>query len=422
MSRSKAKSRKVRIENKHTGEVSMANPGRSMQTVARKNSPQSSLEIPNSDHVGVNKDVVDADQEDRQQGQQERSRSAESSAGEKSSKVEIGSLCDFVVYAYSRKGQSLRALRNKEVNLIKTNATLTEQERDKILAMSKKDLLLAVPRHVILSAQEFNGLTEVRRNIRLLIPEVLKQHAIYRLNNLVPVIANLDDAIEPVEAIQIIASLSQETLASLAGLEKSRPKDTEALRSNAINCLAMWLWESRGLPIKKIVDWLHNGYWSTLVPSGRDSNEILRVVTGITDIEGVGTASQWFKAEADEHGIRATKLQATIDRLNNNICGLEQTIRNLQEAVDKRDKTIELMSEELDAERSAHANSRAHLGDDREHLRSKAVRSLNREVSLLTEGLQALRKDPPKVRVMDDHAERVLEGLRATIQELEEEG
>ena len=59
-----------------------------------------------------------------------------------------------------------------------------------------------------------------------------------------------------------------------------------------------------------------------------------------------------------------------------------------------------------------------HLSDDLEHLRSRLLRRLKAEVGLLDEGLHALRRDPPKIRVMEDHAERALEGLKKEIKEL----
>ena len=37
----------------------------------------------------------------------------------------------------------------------------------------------------------------------------------------------------------------------------------------------------------------------------------------------------------------------------------------------------------------------------------------------MEEGLHALRRNPPKIHVMDDHAERVLDGLYMEIKELE---
>ena len=114
-------------------------------------------------------------------------------------------------------------------------------------------------------------------------------------------------------------------------------------------------------------------------------------------------------------------MQGKVHSLEVRIKTLDQSIQELNGQVKKRDETVRTLADELENEKSAHTNSRVHLGDDPEHMRSSVVRRLKREVSLLTEGLQALRKDPPKYRVMDDHAERVLEGLHSAIRDLEEE-
>jgi hypothetical protein len=75
----------------------------------------------------------------------------------------------------------------------------------------------------------------------------------------------------------------------------------------------------------------------------------------------------------------------------------------------------------LENEKNAHSHARVHMGDDKEQLRSRLLRRLKTETNLLEEGLHALRRDPPKIHVMDDHAERALEGLYKEIKELESE-
>ena len=415
-------SNKVKITNKRTGEVSSAQTARSaMQWKDDKPVTQMGAEGKNAEQGVVEKDAPARDQNKGQSGPPEATSSAKKSSKKKAAKVEINGLADFITYAYSRKGQNLKSLAPGEVKAITNNARLSEREFDDLLSLSKSDPLLAVPRQIVFAMQEIDASPQIRGEIRRLVSEVLKQHPVYQHNDLVPVIANLEDALEPVEAIRKIAKLGHETLASLTGLEQPKTKDAEALRSNAINCLAMWLWESRGQQVNRVIRWLHEGYWSALAPSDTSPTECLQMVTGVTEIPGIGTACQLFRKEADESALRVTGLQSKIDSLQGEIADLRQVIRDLEGAVEERDRSISGLSLALDAERSDHANSRAHLGDDREHLRSNVVRRLKREVSLLTEGLQALRKDPPKVRVMDDHAERVLEGLQAAMKELEEE-
>ena len=65
-------------------------------------------------------------------------------------------------------------------------------------------------------------------------------------------------------------------------------------------------------------------------------------------------------------------------------------------------------------------NQIAHLRDDYEQLRGQVLRCLNREVSLLKDGLHAIRQPEPKVHVMVDHAERALDGLEREIAHLKE--
>jgi len=61
----------------------------------------------------------------------------------------------------------------------------------------------------------------------------------------------------------------------------------------------------------------------------------------------------------------------------------------------------------------------AHLLDDLETMRGTTLRRLTDDVALLREGLHALRRDQPKVHIMVDHAERVIDALTAHIKQLQ---
>jgi|GEM_PF-6087565 len=57
--------------------------------------------------------------------------------------------------------------------------------------------------------------------------------------------------------------------------------------------------------------------------------------------------------------------------------------------------------------------------DRQETIRARVSRTLKSDVALLHVGLEAIRRDPPRVGVMDDHADRVCESLRKELQQLE---
>lgn len=60
-----------------------------------------------------------------------------------------------------------------------------------------------------------------------------------------------------------------------------------------------------------------------------------------------------------------------------------------------------------------------HAKNDLEQLRATTIRKIEAEVDLLQDGLSAIRRDPPKVHVMDDHAERAIDGLRNIVNMLD---
>ena len=79
---------------------------------------------------------------------------------------------------------------------------------------------------------------------------------------------------------------------------------------------------------------------------------------------------------------------------------------------------MESLEDQVAAERREHENEKAHLRDDYEKLRGQVLHRLRQEVTLLEEGLYALKKEPPKIHVMVDHAERAIQGLRREIERI----
>jgi hypothetical protein len=414
-------SSKVPIKNKKTGEVSEGRTAKSaMKPNADKIAPENkslststeqkftSSDTTHTRNSITNKHANDTKQQEKKPAQ----------LGAKGQKVEIRNLAEYIDYAYSRKGQRLK-LTPSWVKSISKHARLDDASFAELLKKSSEDRLLAVPRQLLLTVHGTEGASQVKLEVRRFVSEIFKRHPIYRHNNLVDVLSNLDDSHRPDEAIKMLAKIDPEVIKTLTGMEKAKPKEVEVFRQNAVYCLTIWIWESRSLPIAKVVRLLLNNYWSVLTPSKSDNIGKLRAITDLKEPESLGVACTVFKAEADEQVLVASKLRHRNTEHESTIVNLNQKISALENEVVQRDLTINQLNEVIEIEKSAHANSRVHLGDDREHLRSGVVRRLKSEASLLKDGLQALRKDPPKVRVMDDHAERVLEGLLDEIKHLE---
>lgn len=336
-------------------------------------------------------------------------------------KDKIKTLADFIVYAYSRNGQNLRSLASGELKAIAKTSKLDDDQFRGLLEIARRDSFLAVPCKIYFCVKKLDVPPFVRNEALRFIGATLKQHPVFASNEIGPVLSNRDDAIDPNKAIRVVAGLSQRTLGELIGSDKLRPKDAEKLRTNSINCLAVWIWETRAQNMGRIFQWLHEGYWKKLSPSSADTILCLEAVTEITEISNVGAACSQFSAEADRNAARAEALQRKLDSQEIKIDELKKAIKELKDEARTREEVISAISDKLETEQSDHAESRAHLEDDREYLRSHVARRIKRELELLSEGLLALRKDPPKIWVMDDHAERAIESLQAAMKELEED-
>lgn len=407
--------KKVKVVDKRTGEVSWANSSTFRKRYRDENPDGQKIE--GKDSSAKYESILESSSSIKEEAPASIKKVVveKKAPKKKQEKIEINCLADYIRYAYSRKGQNLRSLSSAEIKDIAKNARLEDRQLTDLLAESQHDALLAVPRQIVFAVKKIGGSPQVQQETRKFLSEVLKRHPIYKHNNLLPVISNLVEAVQPVEAIRTLARLSQDTLSTLTGLKQPKHKDAETLRSNAIYTLAIWVWESRNHNVDRIIRWLYDGYWSIVSDPEKNPAATLQIVTAVSDVSGVGAACAHFKAEADAYARTNMASKQSIERLNTELENRKTTIDGLQERILTRDKKIEELSHLLEIERSSHANTRAHLDDELEHLRSNVVRRLTREISLLAEGIQALRRDPPKVHVMDDHAERVLEGLNAAM-------
>ena len=76
---------------------------------------------------------------------------------------------------------------------------------------------------------------------------------------------------------------------------------------------------------------------------------------------------------------------------------------------------------ELAQLRRQHEVERTHLRHDQEQLRGRLLRRLDDGVEMLGVGLTALRNKTPRVEVMMERAEHVVDALRAEMNNLKEE-
>ena len=98
---------------------------------------------------------------------------------------------------------------------------------------------------------------------------------------------------------------------------------------------------------------------------------------------------------------------------------LRDELNAARQSLSKIEQRLAELKSQVHDQHSAYQTLDLHLRDQLENLRTRVLNRLKDDERLLTEGLVALRRPVPKVHVMDDHAERVLDSLHNEIKKLE---
>ena len=326
----------------------------------------------------------------------------------------------FITFVYSRQGKQV-TLKPAEEKAFCHQPRLDEAAHARLLALARDDVLLAVPRQLLLIVRDIMGYPGFKAEIRNFVRAVLDRHPVFAAPELKAALSHHPDAPDPETALTRLAGSDVAAQPDFALDKPLKPKELAALRTNATYCLALWFVETRGLPFERLNQVLYAALWKPHIPEVGQETARLRFLTEMQDLAGVGLACSTFKRQADEQTKRTATANRARDDALEKVARLEATATQLKHDLVERDQRLAALQHALEVERQQHAHTRAHLGDDFEQLRTRMVRRLKADVDLLMEGLQALRRDPPKIHVMDDHAERALGALQQALKELETE-
>lgn len=341
----------------------------------------------------------------------------------KSKRKPCKSLQDLIAYGYSRKGQRL-ALKPAEVDAVRENSELDEHAEKQLRELLSGDPLLAVPRQLLLTAREFPSHGAVRRRLVAFVRGALASHPVFSTDELQSAINNTPEGLAPEQFLRALAGREVATVTTVDGDRPLKPKEQRDLATNATYSAGVLMVETRGISIDALARYLYGALWE---PAGRAisaGEDWLRTITEISEVAGAGAVCKGFKIQADENSVRVLKLEDRVARQEEQLAA--QAARARQALVDREAEREEAVAEmetlrgQMEAaEKRARADA-AHLGGDLEHLRSRVLNRAREDVRLLQSGLHALRREQPKIHVMDDHADRVLESLEKLVKEMED--
>lgn len=346
---------------------------------------------------------------------------AQKAVGSGKAKADIDTLEHFIEYAYSRKGQRV-SLKSKVERRIAQDPRLDDAAMSRLLALAGSDAMLAVPRQLLLLTREIEGFPTLRAAIGSFVSNVMLRHPVFADPGVRGALLNLPEALSPADALAKVAAFVPR---SDAGQESVKGADLQALRRNASNLFVTWLANNRGTNSEELSALLFQVVWHPAARELPDDSARLRALTELEQPAGVGLACHRFRQQslearsAQEHAVReANDLRARLSETDAQRLQREQQCDALHNELEALRTSSAAAIAEL---RSQHEVERTHLRHAYEQLRGRLVRRLEEGTEMLEVGLTALRNKTPRVEVMLERAEHVVDALRAEMNSLRKE-
>jgi hypothetical protein len=258
----------------------------------------------------------------------------------------------------------------------------------------------------------------VAGHIREFVQDTLRRHPAFATEPLAWLLENHPDAPSEERAVRSLTSQSFTVLQWPEGLAALKKNEAQQCRLNALWCLLLWFRETRGISFERILRYLHANIWA---PASRDQKtdlQKLRVLITARQHAAIAVACSILQNEAFEQRGQAAASRMAEERAIMHAKELEEKIASTNTQIEAAKSQIEQLESDISNALTAHENAKAHMRNEYEELRGRVLRCLREELSLLADGLVALRRDPPKVHVMDDHAERAIDGLKRELERL----
>jgi hypothetical protein len=323
--------------------------------------------------------------------------------------------------AYEGKRKRLNLPKNA-LEAIQAAPKPDHAERVRILSLAKADRTLERTRELMLFSAERLAGHPLGALVREFVGDVLGEHPAFR-PPLDGVLRNLPEAMNDDAAIEHLWSQPFASLPWADGHAPLNKKQAEQGRANTLCCLLLWLRETRALPPERVQRHLATLVWEPAARRNKTEAQKLRALMIAKDRSALGAAYSSLEKRVSEYRQQAVAAREGEERANARTNQLDKELAEVNNALSKETEALSNTRKALEAEKSKHAADLAHARSELEDLRGRMVRKMREEVSLLDEGLRALRRDPPRVHVMEDHAERAIDGLKRGIEEIKgEEG
>lgn len=357
--------------------------------------------------------------------------------------AQITSLQGLFDYAFSLKGKQVR-VPQKVLKEIAERTTAVDQLavdslRDSLDALMASDPFLKVPPRLLVGLEDSDAPILLKLRIARLLVHQFQRHPLFRsapepspgaeVADLSSGAIDFDEWLT--RARLRAADISAAELGNSGGSLK--PADRERLRTNAITAVALLGSIIEEWGDHRLVHVLERFLWRDAV--AKPGVHRPRVaITESAPPEALGFVSRVFLdsvSAADRTAKRASEQAAQADERANNLLAranaaskegerLRTVIEGKEGEIAALQGRIEALQAQIDAERRDRVIDQSHHIDEYDVLRTRIMRSLGKQVDLLSDGLHAVRNQ--SYSVTEEFIERALDSMSKELHQLNEEG
>jgi hypothetical protein len=367
------------------------------------------------------------------QGKKDLQKSSQTSSSDRKSEPksrhEITTLEQFIAAVYAKKGKPL-SLKTKglDLNAISKETQISPQSALALRPIIDADNSFCIPRQLLFIAKEIDHHPKIKEALKNFVQGVMLAHPIYRNAKVISAIENLAD---PSTQKVALKSVMTEVLIEIKSTEnnlsaKSTKKtiDINELRSNATSCLAAWFWIGQNSALEHIMEGLYESVWKPATYGAANEAARFKKVMAHENIVGMGFVYDFYKHKALARASEAAQANLLLSEVREahataleDINLLKQSLSETQAAFlkykdDNNEKNTNLLR--------THEIEVTHLRDDIEKIKSRILRRLLSDSEMLGVGLSAIEGATPKIHVIRDKVERVIDSLQKETEKLRE--
>jgi len=301
---------------------------------------------------------------------------------------------------------------------------LTEESTRELISLEKSKYFFISFRNLLRFSDSIVGFPALKDSLRGYLKDSLCRNEIVVKLGLEGSILNIENSLPLDLCFKKFQSLFPADL-NEEYFKQIKSKDWQNYVATIMLVLAEWYSNNRGMTPSQLVDLLNSSVWSNSLKK-TDPDIVVNNLLGSTNFELIASATSFYQQKSLDSTNRLLKVENQLAKVTSANQELESSLNNKDILITKLQSDLaELNESYIDALTKSKIETQTlsiNLKNQLEDLRIRNLRLLQSSIELLADGLTAISRSEPKVNVMKDHAQRVLDSLNFELEQLKDLG